>query len=71
MRAGISTACLYPMETEKALKTVLDLGFKKLEIFINAYSEMNYNFIKSLKNMADEYGAKIISIHPFSSVFET
>lgn len=71
MHTGISTACLYPMETEKALRTVLDLGFKKLEIFINAYSEMNHNFIKSLKDMADEYGAKIISIHPFSSVFET
>lgn len=70
MKTGISTACFYPLETEKALQTVLELGFKNIEIFINAQCELEDSFILSLKDMADSYGANIVSLHPFSSGFE-
>lgn len=70
MKTGISTACFYPLETETALQTVLELGFKNIEIFINSPCELSPDFILTLKSMADSYDAKIISIHPFTSGFE-
>lgn len=70
MKTGISTACFYPLETETALQTVLELGFKNIEIFINSPCELSPDFILPLKSMADSYDAKIISIHPFTSGFE-
>ena len=33
MKIGISTACLYPMETCRALETLLQAGFRQFEIF--------------------------------------
>lgn len=70
MKTGISTACFYPLETEKALKTVLELGFKNIEIFVNSPCELKPDYILPLKSMADSCGASIISIHPFTSGFE-
>lgn len=70
MNIGISTACLYPMETEKALETVGKLGVSAVEIFINAPSELRTDFLKNLKAICDFYAMNIIAIHPYSSGFE-
>ena len=37
---GVSTACLYPMETERALETLLRLGYRRFEVFLNAMEEL-------------------------------
>ena len=37
---GISTACLYPLETENALDRLLQLGFRRFEVFLNSFSEL-------------------------------
>ena len=71
MEIGISTACLYPMTTELALKTLLEAGFRLFELFFNSYSEINPGYVRELKRQADAYEAKIVSIHPFTSGFET
>ena len=39
MNIGISTACLYPMYTEKALETLLGQGFRLFEI--DVYKRQN------------------------------
>lgn len=39
IRIGASTANLYPMETERALDRLLQLGFRELEVFLNTESE--------------------------------
>lgn len=70
MRTGVSTACLYPMEVEKALASLLDLDFKVFEIFFNTYQEIEPGFVRNLKNMVDHYGAQVRSVHPFTSGFE-
>ena len=49
MEIGASTACFYPIETEKALKKVCDLGFKTTEVFVNSPCELEDNFVKELK----------------------
>lgn len=70
MRVGASTACFFPLETELALDNVLNIGFKDIEVFFNTSSELEEPFAKDLKRRADENGAKIISVHPFSSALE-
>lgn len=71
MRSGISTACLYPMELEKALPTLLSMDFHLFEIFINTFSEMKPDYIANLKRMIDDTGSSVKSIHPFTSGFES
>lgn len=70
MNIGASTSCFYPLETEKALQKVIDLGFKKAEIFFNTSSELQDAFTKELRRTADDNGVKILSVHPFSSALE-
>lgn len=70
MNIGASTSCFYPLETEKALGRVIDLGFKKTEIFFNTSSELEAPFVKEMKKAADENGVKVLSVHPFSSAIE-
>lgn len=70
MEIGASTACFYPLETEKALKKLIDLGYKKAEIFFNTVSELETPFVSQMKKQADDGGMKILSVHPFSSNLE-
>ncbi|MCM1115862.1 MAG: sugar phosphate isomerase/epimerase [Clostridium sp.] len=71
MKFGASTSCFYPLETEKALKEVVGLGFEKAEVFMNAPCELEEPFVKELKNIADGSETDIISVHPFSSFLES
>lgn len=71
MAFGISTSCLYPQNTEDALKTLGKLGVKTCEVFLNAPSETTLDFAKILNKIKNEYGMKIVSVHPFSSFAET
>lgn len=70
MVAAVSTACLYPLETEKALQTLINLGVRTFEIFINSESEMNLSFLRPIgKNLAAN-NARIYSMHLHTSAFE-
>lgn len=71
MKIGISTGCFYPNKTDECLKKVIEAGAKYTEIFFNTDSELNEDFLKKLKNIADDNGVKIVSIHPFTSAIET
>ncbi len=71
MKTGISTACLYPMETEQALKLLLSMGYRRFEVFLNAFEEMEKPFLHELRARAEEYGAVFCSVHPFTSPMES
>lgn len=71
MKFGASTACFYPLETEKALKKVCELGYKYAEVFMNAPSELEEPFLKQLNTIAKDGGTDIVSVHPFSSFMES
>ncbi len=71
MAFGISTSCLYPLETEKSLDTLGKIGVKTCEVFLNSPSETTPRFAKILNEIREEYGIKIASVHPFSSFAET
>ncbi len=71
MITGISAASLYPLETEKALVYLSDLGYKHFEIFINAFSELSKEYCNRLNALQREHGFQIRSVHPFTSALES
>lgn len=70
MLPGISTACLYPMNTEDSLDTLAALRPACIEVFINAESELVPAFLRGLRTRADDAGIKIVSLHPHTSGME-
>lgn len=70
MQIGISSSCLYPLQTEESLKTVGELGAKTAEIFFNSYSELKKPLLNEIKSIKDYYGIDVRSIHPFTSAYE-
>lgn len=70
MEIGASSACFYPLETERSFLHIAELGFNHCEIFFNAYSELKPSFIKELKTVKDAYGIDVVSIHPYASFGE-
>ena len=67
---GISTACYYPLETERSLIKVGELGIKKAEMFINASCELDEPYISEFKRIQNEYSIDIVSLHMTSSFAE-
>lgn len=70
MNIGVSSACLYPMLTEKSLDKLINIGFRNFEIFINSDRELKYEYISKIISMLDKIGGKVVSIHPYISGFE-
>ncbi len=71
MKIGISTASLYPLETELALEKLGKSGIKHTEIFFNSISELEDSFLDLLIKIRDEYGMNITSVHPTMSLAES
>ena len=67
MNVGVSTACLYPLETEKALKLLCQSGVKNIEIFVNSVSEISGSVLTEIKNIIKDFDCRITSIHPYTS----
>lgn len=70
MDIGVSTACLYPMETEKALRALGEAGVRTVEVFLNADCEARPPILRELCRIRDYYGMEIRSVHPYTSAFE-
>ncbi|MEM1483290.1 sugar phosphate isomerase/epimerase [Oscillospiraceae bacterium PP1C4] len=70
MLAGISTACFYPELTERALAYLSEAGVQAVEIFVNAPSELEDGYLRELRQIADNGGTRVISVHPFTSGLE-
>ncbi len=70
MQAGVSTSCLFPMLLEEALDHLLALGVRTVEVFLNTESERVPAFARLLREKADAAGARIVSVHPYSSEYE-
>lgn len=71
MNIGVSTGCLYPMLTEDSLSSLSELGFTTFEIFLNTFSEIENAYIKKLCGILERSGARVVSIHPFTSSYES
>ena len=71
MKIGVSTGCLYPELTEKSLALLTEGGFDLFEIFFNTYSELQDGFLNNLSDLCRVNNSEIVSLHPFTSVFES
>lgn len=71
MPIGVSTACLYPLETEKALRALGENGVQTTEIFLNSWSELSPAFCDTLIHIRDTYRMQVVSVHPFTSGIES
>ncbi|MCM1365581.1 MAG: sugar phosphate isomerase/epimerase [Faecalibacterium sp.] len=65
MKIGASSSCFYPLETEKSLVRLGEVGIKTAEVFFNAFSELEKDYLKELCKIRDYYGMDIVSFHPF------
>ena len=71
MKIGISSSCLYPMYTEESFRLIAQQGVEISEIFFNANCELQPPFVKQLREIKDEYGIALSSIHPTMSLAES
>ena len=70
MEIGASSACFYPLETEKAFLKIAKLGFGHSEIFFNSPCELEKPFLRELKAISDAYSTRVTSLHPYTSAAE-
>lgn len=70
MKAGVSTACLYPALIEDALSDLVSSGIKTTEIFINTHSELMPAFTEKMKNILTDAGASCTAVHPYTCPIE-
>ncbi len=70
MQYGISTACFYPQETEKSVSLISKNHVSCCEIFLNTASELELSYAKKMKQIAEDAGMRILSVHPYTCAFE-
>ncbi len=70
LKAGVSTACLYPMPVEEALYDLALGGVQHVEIFINTHSELRRSFIMTLAEIMRRFDVSCQSLHPFTGEME-
>lgn len=70
MRAGVSTACLYPTEVEKAFRQLAENGVKTMEIFVNTDSELRDPYLSEMLAVQNGFGVKVVSVHPYTCGIE-
>lgn len=71
MDIGLSSACFYPLETEKSVVRACEAGAKTIEIFMNADSEFEKPFVKNMAELCRSYGVKVASVHTMGSFTES
>lgn len=70
MQCGVSTACLYPMETAESLRQLLKAGHTHFEIFFNTFRELQPDYLSRLRALLEQYGGTVRSVHPFTCGYE-
>ena len=71
MAVGISTACFYPMETERSLIETGKLQADCVEIFINSPHELDKAYIDKFADIQKQYGVRVKSFHTYASFTES
>ena len=71
MFAGISSASMYPLHTEDAVRELAKMGVHNAEIFINDISEASGEVFEDIVRTVKSNEMNIVSVHPFSSPMES
>ena len=68
---GVSTAALYPTHlTEDAMTTIAGLGFRVVEVFLQAMQEYTPAFGAELDRRRRDLGVRVHSIHLYATHFD-
>ena len=70
MDIGMSLACFYPLEPEKAALEAATLNVRVCEVFLNTISELDESYLYSFREICDRHNIKVHSVHPFTSFLE-
>lgn len=70
MKAGVSTACMYPTVLEKAFRFLAESGVKTTEIFVNSHCELYDPYKSEMLAIQKEYSVDVVSVHPFTCGIE-
>lgn len=70
MKAGVSTACLYPKPVEESLYDLAVNGVSAVEIFVNTHSELKKSFAHGIAETLRRFDVKCLSVHPFTCEME-
>lgn len=71
MAFGVSSSCFYPLETEKSLAALGEIGVEVCELFFNSPSETDKTFLSTLREISRSAGITVRSVHPWSSFAES
>ena len=71
MDIGLSSACFYPLETDKSVIRACETGAKTIEIFMNADSEFEPSYVKNMAEICKSYGVRVASVHTMGSFTES
>ena len=71
MKLGISSACLYPMETDKAFLSIVKNEIPVCAIFFNAACDLSSQFIDELNVIRNSGNTRVASVHPMMSLAES
>ncbi len=58
------------MLLEDSFSTLISMGFRYFEVFINTCSELKGDYLKRLRRRGEKSGSKVKSLHPFTSGYE-
>ena len=71
MDVGISTASIFNRAMVEDIPALLKpMGCKRIEVFLNTFSEYRPEFVRLLRNRIDDAGLEVYSVHPMSNQFE-
>lgn len=71
MKAGVSTASMYPLHAEDAFRKLAELGVTTAELFANSTCEAREPVTGLIRDTVRENGMEVVSFHPFSSPMES
>lgn len=70
MKAGVSTACLYPKPLEESLYDLAVNGVPSVEIFVNTHSELKKRYALELAQTMKRFDINCIAVHPYTCEIE-
>ena len=70
IRAGVSSACLYPKLLEESVYDLAVNGIDHIEIFVNTDCELEKQYISGIAQTLKRFEVSCRSMHPFTSPIE-
>ena len=71
MDVGVSTASIFNKAMVEDIPAMLSpMGCRRIEVFLNTFSEYRPKFVELLRRRIDDAGLGVYSVHPMSNQFE-